>query len=211
MKILRYLLAFAICLAMTGLAHADAIDFQMNVLDPAYVPGKTSIISSKAFSVTFHPCTYYGSSLPSSLNGDLCFEGINATEKSFLHDEDTVPDNDGGEVWNSLFLTFTNPILGGCSALTAPLGTKSIFASAVCTKVGSTYELTFGGGGAIVQGEVFLIAEKGDTNPADFAGATARVTSTPEPGSLVLLSSGTVMLAMLAYTERRKLRLPVRS
>lgn len=215
MKNFRYLIAFVLCLGVTGFARAAAIDFNMNVLDPTYVAGKTAILTTGSFAVTFHPCTYYGNSIPSSLNGDLCFEGINATETDFLNDVDTIPDNDGGVAWTSLSLTFTNPNLGSCGIFaSAPAGTSSIFSTppSTCTQVGSTYNLNFSGG-QIVQGEVFLIAENGDITTTDFAGAIGTVSAaTPEPASFVLLTSGTLVLGMLLFAERRRLqRNPVRS
>ena len=200
MKNFRYLIAVTLCLGMTGFARAAAIDFNMNVLDPSYEPGKTSVLTTGSFAVTFHPCDFYGSSIPSSLSGDLCFEGINASNPVVA--------------WTSLSLTFTNPNLGSCGIFTAaPAGTTTIFSTppSTCTQVGSTYDLDFSGG-QIDPGDVFLIAENGDLTPTDFAGAIGTVSATPEPGSFVLLSSGTLVLGMLLYAERRRLqRNPIRS
>jgi hypothetical protein len=200
MKSFRYLLTLALCLGMTGFARAAAIDVNLNVLDPTYEPGLTSILNTGSFAVTFHPCSYYGSSVPSSLNGYLCFEGINESSPSVS--------------WVSLDLTFTNPSLGSCGIFSSiPAGTTSIFSvpPSTCTQVGSTYDLAFSGG-SIDPGDVFLIAELGDTNPADFAGAIGTVSATPEPGSFVLLSSGTLIFGTLLFAERRRLqRNPIRS
>jgi hypothetical protein len=200
MKNFRYLIAVALFLGMTGFARAAAIDFNMNVLDPTYEAGKTSILNTGSFAVTFHPCSFYGLSVPASLNGDLCFEGINASSPSVS--------------WTSLSLTFTNPNLGSCGIFTgAPAGTTTIFSTppSTCTQVGSTYDLNFSGG-QIDPGEVFLIAENGDLTPTDFAGAIGTVSATPEPGSFVLLSSGTLMMGTLLFAKRRRLqRNPIRS
>ena len=208
MKNLCYLIAFAICLAVTGFAHASPVDFQMNVLDP---PLGGTPESGSSFAVAFSPCSSFlhpPAGLPA---GSGCFEGINATEKNYLNDVDIVPDDDGGQVWTSLLLTFFDPTdilgFGDCGKL----GSHPIFSIITsCKKVGDTYFIGYAGG-KIVQGESFFIAESG-ISPDLFPVGRAFVNPTPEPSSVLLLSTGAAMFGLLLYSERRgKLRLPVRS
>jgi hypothetical protein len=190
MKALKYLIAFILCLGMTGIASADPIDFQMNVLDPS--PGPNAVvIRTLPFSVSFSPCGSF-SNLPSGLVADGCFEGF----------------NDSGLTWDNLLITFANnPALAsqppGCGNLDAP---DSVFTITSCTLTpdNSTYILSFMDG-IIVPSETFFIAETSPTPPAAFGvGTTTVLTATPEPGTFVLLASGMAALGLLLYADRAR-------
>ena len=214
MKNLRYLIAFAICLGMAGIARADQVDFQMNVLDPA-LGGIPETLNT--FPISFSPCSAYNyPSAPSTLPSTAgCFEGINATEESYRHDVDTVPDNDGGEVWTKLVMTFYDPnnILGLNNGNCGTLGGTGLFSATNCTEdvATMTYTLIFTGG-EIVPGQSFFIAENGVTPDAFPHGTVEVFTAVPEPNSILLLSTGAAMFGLLIYSERRRmLPNPIRS
>lgn len=220
MKNFRYLIAISLCLGMTGFARAAAVDFNMNVLDP--LSGGV-VETTNSFAISFISCTsasLAGHGLPAGLtSGEGCFLGVNATSLANGDPDDFFggqyhPDSDDatfGTTWTSLVLTFTNNgnlgAFSGCGTLNPG---DAIFSSETCTVVGSVYTLSFSGG-SIAPGESFLIAENGVV-PASFPAGTAVANATPEPNSLVLLSSGTLMMGVLLFTERRRLqRNPVRS
>ncbi len=220
MKSFRYLLALALCLGMTGFARAAAIDVNLNVLDP--LSGGV-VETTNSFAISFMSCTsssFAGDGLPAGLTStEGCFVGVNATSLAKGDPDDFFggqyhPDSDDskyGTTWTSLVMTFTNNgSLGGfagCGSLEPGL---AIFGSETCTVSGSVYTLGFSSG-AIAPGESFLIVEDG-VAPDSFPAGTVVANPTPEPNSLVLLSSGTLMFGMLLFAERRRLqRNPIRS
>ena len=220
MKNFRYLIAVVLCLGTTGLARAAAVDFNMNVLDP--LSGGV-VETTNSFPISFISCTsssFAGDGLPVGLtSSEGCFLGVNATSLAKGDPDDFFggqyhPDSDDstfGTTWTSLVLTFTNNgnlgAFSGCGTLNPG---DAIFGSETCTVAGSVYTLGFSGG-SIAPGESFLIVENG-VAPASFPAGTAVANPTPEPNSLVLLSSGTLMFGMLLYAERRHLlRNPIRS
>lgn len=197
MKNFRLFVAFVLCLGSAGLAKADQIDFAMNILDPS--PPGGNFLFSNTFDVSFSPCSAFSSpSAPVSADG--CYEGINSTG---------VLPNTTAQTWNSLTITIVDPndILGinNASCGGAALPGPSIFSSATCTESGDTYTVTFSAG-TIVSGQSFFIEENGVPN-ASFPESTALAGTTPEPSSLLLLSTGTLMFGGLLYTSRRRLQL----
>jgi hypothetical protein len=220
MKICRYLIVFALCLGTAGFARAAAIDFNMNVLDP--LSGGV-VETTNSFAISFISCTsasLSGHGLPAGLtSSEGCFLGVNATSLAKGDADDFFggqyhPDSDDatfGTTWTSLVLTFTNNgNLGGFSGCGTLDPGDAIFGSETCTVVGSIYTLSFSGG-SIAPGESFLIVEDG-VAPASFPAGIAVANATPEPNSLVLLSSGTLMMGTLLFAKRRRLqRNPVRS
>lgn len=220
MKSLRYLLALALCLGMTGLAHATAPDVNLNVLDP--LSGGV-VETSNAFAISFMSCTsssFAGDGLPGGLtSSEGCFLGVNATSLVNGDPDDFFggqyhPDSDDskyGTTWTSLELTFiNNGSLGGFTGCGSLDPGDAIFGSETCTVVGSVYTLDFSAG-SIAPGQSFLIVENG-VAPDSFPAGNAVANPTPEPSSFVLLSSGTLLLGSLLYTQRRRLqRNPIRS
>ena len=220
MKSFRYLLALALCLGMTGFARAAAIDVNLNVLDP--LSGGV-VETTNTFAISFISCTsptFAGDGMPAGLtSNEGCFLGVNATSLVKGDPDDFFggqyhPDSDDskyGTTWTSLVMTFTNNgSLGGfagCGSLEPGL---AIFGSETCAVSGSVYTLGFSGG-AIAPGESFLIVEDG-VAPDSFPAGTVVANPTPEPNSLVLLSSGTLMFGTLLFAQRRRLqRNPIRS
>src|ERR1017187_6483368 len=108
--------AIAVGLGISGVAHADSIDFSMNILDPA--PPGVNPLFSNTFDVTFSPCSDYALSPPVAADG--CFEGINDTG---------VLPGTTAETWTSLVITLPDPTDGrGLSNATCGvLGGQGIF------------------------------------------------------------------------------------
>lgn len=185
MKIIRYVALLAICVGFSGMAEGSTIDFKMNVLDPPTYPGAL-IIHTLPFPISFTPCG--AGELPGGLTASGCFAGVNDTSFS----------------WSNLLFTFANnPALGSQPASCGNPGLiYSIFSSTSCTLTpdGSTYLLSFTNG-VIIPGETFFVTEDGPA-PEDFG--TGLGTVVPEPSSLLLLSTGVMMLGLLIQNGRRR-------
>ncbi|MDP9051055.1 MAG: hypothetical protein M3O31_10125 [Acidobacteriota bacterium] len=79
MKILRYLLAFALVAGLSGVAKAD--DFQMVIIDPLPAPSDINFIFNQSFPVSLSACD---SGQLNGLDPKLylgCFTGLNDTGK----------------------------------------------------------------------------------------------------------------------------------
>lgn len=178
MKVFCCFIALLLFFGFTGAAKASSIDFGMRVLDPSGFSGTT--VTSDAFPVTFSAC-------PTTSLGEGCFFGLNGTSDTFTSLDMTFPNN-----------SFLNGQTAGCDTSVS----GSLFGSSSCGLVGSNYQLDFSGGTGIAPNAVFIISETGVT-PADFPVGSAIVGVTPEPDSLLLMSTGLIcMLAFMFGTER---------
>jgi hypothetical protein len=178
MKTLRYLLAIGLFCGLSGIAKAD--DFQMVVIDP--IGG--SVITTTAFPFSFSPCA--AGEVPSNPNNPNTYIGC------------FVGENGTGVDLTSLQLLI--PPIPNQSAGCSPFGEQlDIFTSITCTSGPNGYLVNFAGGD-IPLGGFFLIAEAG-VDPTVFPQVAA-VANAPEPGSLLLLSTGVLAIGFF-FTRRR--------
>jgi hypothetical protein len=187
MKYLRILFLFGLAL-FCGSVASHAQGFHSTILDPQCVEGNTSCDLFPTdigvpFSVSLSAaiCTDAGvTPLPAAPTPYGCFAGDNLT----------------GVPLTSFTLDFA-AITGVTSCDTDITGVTPAPAFSVtnCTPIDGGlggYALTFSGG-SIIPGNGFVILEEG-VDPASFVGtATA---DTPEPDSLLLLSTGTMMMGL---------------
>ncbi|HEV2711173.1 MAG TPA: hypothetical protein VGU67_13240 [Edaphobacter sp.] len=191
MRVPRFLgLIAAICFS-TALAGATPVDFHMRVLDPP-PPTDPSIplhlITSTSFDVSFTPCL--AGELPGDNTATGCFAGQNIS----------------GQAWDSMQLVFPNtgPLVGQ-DANCDPGVSDDIFSNVDCpASPGNSQFTLIYTDGLIANRGYFFITEDGVDPPTDFptGRATVGTAMTPEPGSIVLLSTGIFLLGGLVYTER---------
>ena len=190
MKALYYLVLIAFVFGCMGPAKADPVDFHIKVLDPA-PPADPSyplyLISSTSFNVSFTPCL--AGELPSGMTADGCFAARNVS----------------GLDWTGLDLSFPDGgVLAGQPANCAPAPSDNIFSATDCPAdpANGAYDLGFSDG-LIQNGDYFFITEDGVVPPGDFPTGSATATVlTPEPASMVLLSTGILLFGCLLYAER---------
>jgi len=187
MKIIRFLFAITLLCGAAGIARADAVDFRMNVLDPNH----GLAITSQNFVVTFVTCT---DGVPAGVSAGGCFYGRNMDPSK--------------TTWTSLNLTF--PKIGAIQnqpAGCAPIGGGvDIFTNASCGSNGSQFNLVYFGGPGIKYEEYFLIIEYDPTNPNNpnaFPSGTLGFNQVPEPSSIALLSTGTLMVGLFLLKRRK--------
>jgi hypothetical protein len=113
-------------------------------------------------------------------------------------------DNDTGSAITSITLHFAGiDGVTGCDTDLPEGSSPAIFTSSICTPDPSGgFDLSFSGGPGVPDGGFFVIIEEG-VSPDDFEG-TAVVETTPEPNSLLLLSTG-VMMSGLYFARRQRL------
>lgn len=185
MKCLRILFLFGLAL-FCGSVAGHASGFHSTILDPVCNPADTQCTLNPPdigvpFSVSLDAvtCTDAGvSPLPSGDYG--CFAGDNLT----------------GVPLTSFTLDFA-AISGVTSCDTDITGVtpSPAFSVSACTPIDGGlggYALTFSGG-SIAPGHTFVILEEG-ADPDSFIGSA--VADTPEPDSLLLLSTGTMMMGL---------------
>ena len=190
MRYFRVVCLFVIALFCGSVAgHAQGVNFHVQVLDPVNncitSPASCTITDPTApFAVTFTSPTCALEGLPSGPT-DGCLIVFNQTFETFT----------------SLDLTFT-----GLDALTFDCPTsdpKSIFSSSTCTSSGGVDNLFFSGGDGLPGGQIMIIFEEG-VDPALFAGTGMVGTTTPEPESLLLLSTGAMMMTAGLFANKRR-------
>jgi hypothetical protein len=189
MKLLRCLPLIATVCMLSGIAKADPVDFHMVVVDPPTPSNPTfsvTDITSSPVIVSFtDTCSIDGSSVPTF---DGCAAFINGT----------------GSALTSLDLDMPNSGLAAnqmpnCS--TSGTGTD-FFSSAFCPSPapGADYIIDFSGG-SIPPDTYFVIAESGvDVSTTPWTGT---LTTTPEPSSIWLLSTGVLLLGGFFFYKRR--------
>ena len=210
MKSFCCFVALAVCLGMSHAAFANAVPFSAGVLDPS-PPGGT-FLDSDTFSATFSLCSAFSNpSAPTAVQSDYCFEGINATGSP----GDPVP----AQLWTSLTVTIDDPtdILGPIDSDCGNLdpGDSTLFGSANCSQSNGVDTLAFTGGSGIGSGNSFFLvidAPNVTLTQLDSLTVSAVANETPEPDSLVLFASGSMMIGIMLYAQRRRLlRQPLRS
>jgi hypothetical protein len=186
MKLLRYLPLIAAACMLSGIAKADPVDFHAVIVDPAGFD--VHDLTTTSAIVQFQTCD--AGQLPSGISPS--FVGCETFE------------NLTGAPLTSLQLEFPDigAIAGQSVDCTAAAGVPNFFSTATCSVVNGFFVLDYSVG-SIPEGfptGVFTIAESGV--PAyDFPEGT--LTTTPEPSSVWLLSTGALLLGAFFYSSRR--------
>jgi hypothetical protein len=189
MRMLRYLFVAALVCGLTGVAKAD--DYAMVIIDPPPPPpGVTTYqITSVGESLTLPWSSCVTGELPPGSVGYIgCISLQNLTGQPLTNFELTVPDTGG--------------IVG--QTANCPTDPNDVFQSLDCdpNPVNGTFYLDFTDGD-IPSGEgYFIIAEYG-ADPTVFPDTTA-ITGTPEPSSILLLSTGVLSLGVFGFYQRRR-------
>jgi hypothetical protein len=194
--LLRVLFVLALFCGITSHARASEVDFHVQVLDPVCTVSSpvvcTVVDPSVPFPVTFTTTTctlFFGGPPAPATNG--CFEVINASPVSFTSLDITLTGFGSA--------TFDCPTTG-----TSP---ASIFTSSSC---GPGEDLSFFGGPGLAPTKTLaVVIQITDQGVADgltigeFAG-TATINPTPEPDSLLLLSTGAMMMTAGLFLKRQR-------
>ena len=180
--LLRVLFILALFCGVTSIARADAVDFHVQVLDPANSCDPTTSLCTIADPTQSLQVTFLEAACgPFGITADGCLVlANNTTTTTFFN----------------LFLSFTVP--PGTNATCDTDGTN--FTNALCGASGDVATFSFSGGPGLAPLHEFVIAETG-ISPDGLVG-TASV-NTPEPDSFLLLSTGVMMMAGGLFMKRR--------
>jgi hypothetical protein len=182
MKILHYLLAITLVAGLSSVAKAD--DFQMVIIDPTY---SVNVITSTAFSFSLAPCVAPGQ-VPVGSPYLGCFTGQNET----------------GVALTSFVIDIPALIQGQTAGCALNGNNLDFFQTVSCSTNSGGYILDFSNG-SIPVGGVFTIAEAG-ADPSLFpANNSAVANTTPEPSSLLLMSTGILSIGSLVAYRRRSI------
>jgi hypothetical protein len=195
-SLLRIFFVLALFCGVSSFAHAQrGVDFHVQVLDPVCTPSSpivcTVVDPSVPFPVTFDTNTcslFFGPPAAPSTNG--CFELVNATPENFT----------------SLDITLTGFGNATFDCPTTSVSPASVFTNSDC---GPGEDLSFFGGDGLPPTKtlavVISITDQGVADGltvGDFGG-TATINPTPEPDSLLLFSTGAMMMAGGLFMKRR--------
>ena len=199
---MKYLLRVLFVLALfCGVAsHAHASNFHAQVLDP-------TCVTTPDAGCTLLPADL-GTPFPVSLTASTCNDQFAAGNIPTLPPTPYgcfVGTNDTGQVLTSIELFFEAAPLDGATCDT--LLPNGAFTDAVCTppdpaSLNPMYTLTFSGG-AIVDSGAFIFIESG-LPPEDFIGTGVVNVVTPEPDSLLLFSTGAMMMTAGMFVNKRR-------
>ena len=187
MKMLHCSIAIALACGLTGMAKAD--DFQMVVIDPEY---SVNIIDTTDFTFSLAPCVAPGQ-VPVGSDYQGCFTGQNETVAALT----------------SLLIEIPALVDDQTASCALNGGGLDYFSDVSCSTGANGYTLDFTGGDIPI-GSVFTIAEAG-ADPADFPDQNTGIANTPEPTSLLLLSTGVLSLGLFSVFRRRRAVCPSRS
>jgi hypothetical protein len=196
--LLRALFILALFCGVANVARADLVDFHTQILDPTCNPASTSCAIGAAdvgvpfpIALDMALCTSHQppvTGLPTDGTPYGCFIGTNNT----------------GNAITSFTLDFNNAALDGGSCDTILPGTISpspAFGISGCTvDPRGGFDITFSGG-SIGDSNQFIILEIG-ADPMDFNG-TATAGATPEPNSLILFSTGGMMMMAALFVKKQ--------
>jgi hypothetical protein len=187
--LLRVLFILVLSCGFASHARASEIDFHVQVLDP------TNFCSANpALCVVGDPTA----SFPVTFTAPTCaLESITIVGPGGC----LIVVNDTFQTFTSLDLTFSG--LGGLTFDCPTSDPKSIFSSSTCTSSGGVDNLVFSGGDGLPGGQIMVIVENG-ADPTLFNGTGIVGTATPEPESLLLLSTGAMMMAAGLFLKRQR-------
>jgi hypothetical protein len=112
--------------------------------------------------------------------------------------------NDTGDALTSITLHFLSiPGVTGCDNALPGINYGPAFTSSSCgVDPAGGFDLSFSGGPGVADGHSFIILQEG-VDPTMFTG-TESVGTTPEPDSLLLLSTGTMMMGLYLAGRKRQ-------
>jgi hypothetical protein len=187
---MKYLLRVLFILALFCGVTSPARAAHLQVLDPSNTCGLDPSLCTIAdptapFAVVFDSATCGLDGLPTGPT-DGCVEVVNDTFTTFT----------------SLFLEFTIPTGVTFDCPTTDLA--SAFGSCAQGTLGSLGTFTFTGGTGLAGGKTMFIWEDG-ADPGSLTDGSGMVgTATPEPDSLLLLSTGAMMMTAGLFLRRQR-------
>jgi hypothetical protein len=223
MKGFRSLALLLFLSTLATFAHADPVanDFQFQVLDPGG-PAPLNYLDGTPFTVTFasgSACPTAVQNYAAQLNDALfgCYLAYNNSNYTFTSINLVFQNTTGTDPNTNLNGQSPNCLTNGAGVLTPAFGANpscSLYYSysnppglSTLPTDGQIYDLYYSGGAGLAPGSTLVLAEYGP-DPSAFGTGVGTVTEaipeTPEPGSIVLLSTGTLCIGML-MARRRKL------